>query len=784
MAEVLLKQKTLKIADGLYLHSEPVETTVPARVSPVSQGTDIIVWVDCSGSMDRVLRLLGTHLKNKVVTMVNPNDTLTIGYFSGRGEYGFLLEKVTINGLPDLKPVHTAIDRYLQSMCLTGFKEPLEHTEKFIQGLNAGKTGRAVSFFFLTDGYDNQSGGDKGILDVCTRLSSMVNSATIVEYGWYCNKQLLAQMAAALGGSHIFAENFNSYEPVIEATVQKQVISGSKYDYMLDSDPLYGLVWAVDGEEVLQFAVDKDEIPPSAATVSINPQAVKQLYYFSSYEKFEANCYMGLSKNIDDNRPLYIGMGLLALKAKSAEVWNILKSLGDVEFIVKYNSCYGKQKLTEFVERCIDIGVDRDGIKGIPYKDGMSFNLVPADDAYCLVNLFNDLTAGRNYFYPDSDQFNYNRIGAKQVATNTILSDDEQEQVDILVAEIATEKDPQKLQALQTELLVLRTNKHAPAFTVDQIMRPYPLTKLVWNKSRANLSIQVTYQGSVSVPKNDLGVPDRLGSTITRNYTFIKDGILNVKQLPVSLDEPTFDKLKRKGLIASEATFMPVNFCVLNLEDLPTVNRKMVSDVSAADVFSKAVRHLALSADKKVFKYLEEQHFPKDQGAKLAALYGKEAAEWLISIGIKDSGFAPPSKPQKTGDQYPAVTLEFKIKGSTLPAVEAVLERYQSGKPLNMAQQMMYDSHLKYQAFLDSDIYQNASNQEELLRTWLITETQAAIEKTRHFNSEIAKVKFGIIVGQKWFKEFASYEENTLEVDSPYGKVSVTAERKDVMIDI
>jgi hypothetical protein len=50
---------------------------------------------------------------------------------------------------------------------------------------------------------------------------------------------------------------------------------------------------------------------------------------------------------------------------------------------------------------------------------------------------------------------------------------------------------------------------------------------------------------------------------------------------------------------------------------------------------------------------------------------------------------------------------------------------------------------------------------------------------------KMAQRKFAIIVGQVWFSDFASLDEDTLEVELPgFGKVSVTASLKETEIEI
>lgn len=158
----------------------------------VSVATNHILFVDVSGSMSWDLPNMRTHMKNKLSSLVKEGDTITIGYFSGRNQFGVLVEEVEIATLQDLTSIHQAIDRFLKPICLTGFKEPLQETKRVIQRIKGNRPDSAFSFFFLTDGHDNQW-SEREILQACEELEADVVSATIVEYGYYCNHNLLVK---------------------------------------------------------------------------------------------------------------------------------------------------------------------------------------------------------------------------------------------------------------------------------------------------------------------------------------------------------------------------------------------------------------------------------------------------------------------------------------------------------------------------------------------------------------------------------------------------------------
>ena len=74
---------------------------------------------------------------------------------------------------------------------------------------------------------------------------------------------------------------------------------------------------------------------------------------------------------------------------------------------------------------------------------------------------------------------------------------------------------------------------------------------------------------------------------IFRNYTIIQDGVIWTYQLPVSLDQATFDTLQANGMLEGE-TYSAGTIYVLNFSKLPVINRQMVKSLSAEALFKKS----------------------------------------------------------------------------------------------------------------------------------------------------------------------------------------------------
>jgi len=119
-------------------------------------------------------------------------------------------------------------------------------------------------------------------------------------------------------------------------------------------------------------------------------------------------------------------------------------------------------------------------------------------------------------------------------------------------------------------------------------------------------------------------------------------------------------------------------------------------------------------------------------------------------------------------DFYMSVVLNTKIKGlSSLPKVEDVMKKIESGAVLKLNEYVMADAIKKYQAQLVSDIYLSlgVEQQKGVLKTYLETKSAILNKQRRKVLQEIAQIKFSLILSKKWFTEFKSFDENQLAVN-------------------
>ncbi len=755
-----------KLSSSLALVSESLKK---APVVQVEQDTNHVLIIDCSGSMSYELPKIRSQLKNRLPSLVKENDTVTIIWFSGRNEFGTLIEGVEFGTAKDLQNANAAIDRWLKPIGLTGFKQPLEEAKKVIANLSK-KNKNVNSVFFLTDGYDNQwSKGD--ILNVCSVLGSEVSASTLVEYGYYCNRPLMSDMAETMGAALIFAEDFSQYDPTFENAIRRRVQGGKKIKKELAHDAHKGVVYAISQDQVVSFKAD-------AGTVLI-PESVDEIYYLTKDKVKEEN------PNGFKGSVLYAGMSIYSQRMLADEVLALLKFTGDAKFIKQFGNCFGKQAYSKFQQDTLSAVFN----PKMQLTEGCDPNLVPDENAYTVLDALNTLMEDDdNKFYPYHDAFEYSRIGRATNQTSEVLTEDEEAQV----AEwFKAAKTKAKLVEAQAKVDALIASKPKTlAFEIGDRSKGYSVGNLVMNETRPNVSIQVRVGGTVALdsPPNDL--PSSFPSFIYRNYTIIKDGILNVKVLPVSLSGETFKKLNAQGVLRHDLKpistdqvtgdhVLSKGIYLLDLSKLPIINRRMIREVSARVLFEQSYKLEILKAGNKVLKdYLKEFDIEKSKG--FVDQYGPEATAWLKEQGITEfSGFSPKVTLAESTDFYMGKEIKISIKGlSSLPSVKDVKKAMEAKKTLTISQSLIADAIKTVESIRDG-------SSSGMFQAWLEGAIKANKKATNDLRAHITEQKFSVVVGQVWFKEFASLDDNSLNVDfGSFKKVPCTVNLNEIEVKI
>ncbi len=802
-------RRSYNVSKDLWLVRQGLDPVRGAKAVEVK--TSHILVLDCSGSMSWDLPQMREQLKKRLPKLLKERDLLSIIWFSGKDQFGVLLEAEPVATLKDLADVNAAIDRWLKPICLTGFLQPLQEVSALVDRINKKHLGYAHALLFLSDGCDNQWNRQE-ILKATEETAGGLSSATFVEYGYYADRPLLTRMAEKAGGTLIFNEDFDRYAPTFEAAMQKTVSGAPRKEVLLKGDPIEGFAYALSDGDLIAYGVEGDSVAVSEDIDAIwyispnsvgkpadfgfqtgpGPQTLGEIAkYVASGETFQAVAMDPVLA------AAYAAVSLYAQRMKPNVVYALLKALGDVDFISTFSGCFGKQKYSEFMDQAKEAAFSTDG----RFTQGWDPKKVPNDDAFTILDLLRILNDDdENRLLLDSDDFAYSRIGRGTVDASVWQMEELQEQIDV-------EQDDDKLKELKDELAALK--KTPPLkFVADKEPNGYPVNALTLNESRPNISVLVKKEGTIDLSKRlkkaeHKKLPRKFPTYIHRNYAIVKDGLVNVKRLPVRMTKGTIMALKKAGFpmaailpnkgetleqtttrLKKAAQGRPVKI-VIDLRALPVINRQMVKDTSAEAVFKKTYEMMQAKAAQKVFNGVKKAEFPREsKGFKL--VYGDEAATWLKDVGITDyNGFGPKVRQADARDYYMGKELKVKLKGlSSLPTLKVAQDKTASGKHTT-GSALMAPSVKEVGTFKRSNAYKKAADQPQVFEAWLDGQLKASRGDARKLMFELAQIKFAVVVGQTWFTEFASLDANSLDIDVGGVKpLPCTVEMKEIRINI
>lgn len=734
-------EKNVKLNSNFYLTTkelnmgQEVKTTKPTP-------TNFIFVIDVSGSMHNDLALIRKQLKNKLPNLTKVGDTITLIWFSGKDQAGILKEEVEVRALTDLQNLNDAIDTYLKSICLTAFAKPLTLAKQAIERMKINRPDSVFSLIFLTDGYNNDCSWSD-VMSSLNNLNGDLAASTFVEYGYYADTRRITEMAESIGGEKVDAAHFDDYDVLFEAKMQKSYSNSKKVVVKLSRERKFNFAFVINDGEIIVYSINENN-------EVLVPENTKSINYFAS----EPIGLMSGKPTDEEVSQLYAALYVLSDKLQYEFAEDVFAALGDVHLYNIFSTAYGKQKLIAFknlVKECVTDKSKR-------FVTGYSPNLQTDENIYCVMNLIDDLTADDEaLFYPHHDDFNYKRIGAKKVQ-QTGLTDEEKKMI----------LESKSINAIKE--IVDKAEGRDVKFEYNDKTKGYPISDIVWSSNRANLSVRIRYEGYVELPKNKFGI-DKVDTFIYRTYSIIKDGILNISKLPITASRETMLKLANGGV---KAINLSDDITTIDFSSLPIVNKKMVKSISAKKLAEKEYNLLELQALEKVYKYYENELYPRISQGFLDK-YGAEAEAWLKEIGITEyNGFAPKTTTEEGGDVYMAVELNTKIvKYSTLPSVNALLKKIYDNKNLNAPELLMKIAYDDYNTQINSSIYTALTDdnlKKEILKNWLTKAKNRIRMERRNVLQEIAQIKFSLILSKKWFEEFTSFDEDTLIITSDKGE--------------
>lgn len=757
--------------------------------------THHLLVLDCSGSMAWELPKIREQLKRKLPKLLGEYDVISAVWFSGRNEFGVLLEAEPVATLKDLSDVNAAIDRWLRPIGLTGFLQPLQEVSKVVERTNKKLPGYVHSLFFLSDGHDNCWSRPE-ILKTVEAAAGGLAASTFVEYGYYADRPLLTAMAEKSGGTLIHAADFDRYQVDFEAFIQHRSSGAPKIEVTIEGEqPVGGFVYTLDGGSLVTYAVEggKVRLPEDTSAVWwVAPG--KGTEPLEGVAGDVAGVYDGIP--VDAERTAiaaaYAAVSLYSVRVRSDIVLPLLKAIGDVRLIKAFSGCFGKQKYSEFMDAAKAAAFE----PKLRWTEGFDPKAVPADDATTVLDVLWALAMDdANTVLIDDPDFKYAKIGRARLDADSLVSDEEAAKIAEVTAKMASTKDAKTLKELADELSKLTAAKpDALKFQKDPAPNGYSIGGLVYNEDRPNVSIQVRRTGTVDISgRLPAALKDRIPASFPtfqfRNYAVLRDGLVNITSLPVRVTETTAKKLN--VLLPNGFSLAATDGFVtghITLGALPPINRKMVSKVSAVELLKLQYALEKSRAAAKVFKFYLDEKKPKKSSASWKDTYGEDGATWLKDNGFTDySGWAPThTKTAEATDHYVGKELVVALKGlSSLPKVADVVTKMASGKGLTISMSLMAPFIAQVDAYKNSTPFKAAGSTDEALIQWLTERSSEAVAQSRELCRQIAEIKYSIIIGQTWPVEFASLDENQLKHTLPDGTVlECTLKLQEVQIKI
>jgi hypothetical protein len=571
---------------------------------------------------------------------------------------------------------------------------------------------------FFTDGYPVVSNHTKEITAVMNALSGLskkISNAILIGYGSYYNKELMSKMAEKVGGALVHSERLEDYASSVGAFMGME--SAKRIEVKSPSLYPISVVGYQDGS-VVTLPIDSGKI--------LVPENMDKIWVLQS--KNHIADLVGFDTEIV--KPDYIYEGLLACsydlinKTQTDKAIDILGTSGDVHLIgltanAWTNSEYG------VAQKEISTAIKDEYSR---YFSGKDTNYVPDPGAFCLMDALQILAEDdKAFFYPRHKSFSYNRIGVKTESVEGSL-----------------------------EFHGFDTN--ACRFG-----------DLVWNSNRLNLSVRAKINGVVRIPANDLQLPVVFSCFVWRNYTIVKDGVINMDTIPVSVSKNTFDRLVNAGMIdAPDNDWETKKIFSLNLKSVPIVNRNLSTAPKSTEFISWLNRELELEYAQKYLNWLIAKNDPDGSATQQPIKYNLAQEEYLAQFGIKPDGcFQPKVIAQEATDFYYAKEFDVKIKSfSSAPKVEEVIS-WDGKKSLTPSKSFMLDVINNVNSWNTVD-YMKEKNGIIVAQAAKIDLNKVKLE-LKSIRTKIQSTRFAVLLCKQWFPDLSERDGAVVKyVDREY----------------
>lgn len=368
----------------------------------------------------------------------------------------------------------------------------------------------------------------------------------------------------------------------------------------------------------------------------------------------------------------------------------------------------------------------------------------------------------------DLQLLNYNRIGKKTELDKNLTEDEKKELIDAIESARSQEEVTAAVEKIAASKREIKFHWNSPE---------QKIAELTWHETRPNVSMLFHIDGVAEIGENSFGLDKEFKTSVWRNYTIIRDGLLNIDVIPVFLTKDAYDILSQLEIIEGE--FKEGKVYEIELNKIPLLKEEQCG-IAFSDYFKKLYELFSLKAAKKVYTALQKEVNPVSKVSTLAELYGEDASQWLLSIGITDQGFSPKVKELPGKERYKAIELVTKIKGiSSIPSYNAFMKKFEADKKLNDADMLLMKPYSECVEIRKKNIDNDDFSKLILIA---LLDIEGKIKK---LSMELAKIRFSIISGQVRFNEFDTIENCKLPVELIEGReIECSMELKETEVEI
>lgn len=712
--------KYVPISNDLVLIEQEVKAKkIVAKKEPVNH-----IWVyDRSGSMYSLI----SDLCDQLIVLskkIPKGDSLTLGWFSGEGDFNWVFKGFRIVDNADYKSLEAAIKNNSTTRNTTCFSEILADTDIVIKDLSV--LTKTFSFSLFTDGYPVVSNYKKetdNIFSAIKKIKGNIQTAMLIGYGCYYNKQLMSQMAEKLGAMLIHSSAVKEFTNHIVKLVDMASTSEPKEEV----DPLVQTtlaIFTIADQGIVSLSLDEGKL-------YVAPEKGKpvKIYYLTtdkpntkSWDKIDVATIDFGSVQDPLAKALYGAALVMSQQTKTDVAIEIIGKAGDKAIIDKLSNAFMVEEFGD-AEGLINQAVTDVSTR---FSTGRDANYLPKADAFCVYDALNMLTEDSEAaFFPYHEKFAYEKIGVKSF-----------------------EKDG------YSKFIADKTSK-------------CPFNTLIWHESRLNLSVQTSIKGTIELREINDVTPEKMGfakvypTSVFRNYTFVKDGHTHTRVFYLTSSESSYKVFKNEGIVIDD-DFKNSKVYAVDLGKLPAINRVLAgNEISGADLCKEVIKEQKLKAEIKAYKWLKseevgEEEVKTDTFTQEQALFLKENGILVDRGGI----YSPPTEKSEPVDFYMAKTFDIKLAGiASLPAVKKVMEKIASNKARTPAESLLEV------AINDWTTHKASLKTKTDISAWFDSIIKSKQKELKSIRTVIQKTKMAVILGRKWFKEFTSRDNCELVID-------------------